>query len=201
LNLGKAHINAFVLGMCEQLNIEIVQTHHDDRVLQIRLPENIQQDLGLKRSLHKVTLDRVLAARYPDLQMLDLDSFIMTYLLAKAKSYDFLGLTAVIKTDAIKGEGFITGLLRWQNEQGNRLRQEYTAYQILTNGQVLTNPEAYSQWLLKPALTGRFDSSKEVNKELLEKATEAADKRLAQVSNQYLHPENNQWINAGWIEN
>ena len=187
--------------MCEQLNIEIVQTHHDDRVLQIRLPENIQQDLGLKRSLHKVTLDRVLAARYPDLQMLDLDSFIMTYLLAKAKSYDFLGLTAVIKTDAIKGEGFITGLLRWQNEQGNRLRQEYTAYQILTNGQVLTNPEAYSQWLLKPALTGRFDSSKEVNKELLEKATEAADKRLAQVSNQYLHPENNQWINAGWIEN
>jgi len=201
LKLSKAHISAFVLGMCRQLAIEVMQTTHEGKVLQIKLPENIQQDLSVKRAIFKVTLDRALAAKNSELQMLDLDSFIMKYLLAKAKSYDFMGHTAVIKTEAIQGKALMTSLLRWQNEQGNRLRQEYTAYQILNNDQVITNPEAYSQWLLEPAVNGTCEIDKEHNKAILKIATAAADKRLGQVSNQYLHPENNQWINAGWIVN
>jgi hypothetical protein len=69
--------------------------------------------------------------------MLDLDSFLMQYLIEKAKSYDFMGLTAVLKTESLRGKAIITGLLRWQNEQGNRMRQEYTAYEI-KNRLVLT---------------------------------------------------------------
>jgi len=75
---------------CSSIAIDIVETSHSDALWHIRLPENIQQDLNSKRSRYEVTLDRQLAAavRY---HMLDLDSFLMQYLLEKAKAYDFMG--------------------------------------------------------------------------------------------------------------
>jgi superfamily II DNA or RNA helicase len=201
LAISKEHSSAFVSGMFKQLQIDIVETSHSEALWHIRLPENIQQELNSKRSRYEVTLDRQLAARRPGTHMLDLDSFLMQYLLDKAKAYDFMGLTAVLKTAPIKGQSVFTGLLRWQNDQGNRLRQEYTAYQVLNNGKVVTNPPAFSDWLKQPAVTGQAITDKVLNLELLQKAETAADKRLAEVSNQYLQPENNQWVTAGWIEN
>jgi ERCC4-related helicase len=201
LALSKEHSSAFVSGMFKQLHIDIVETSHNDVLWHIRLPENIQQELNSKRSRYEVTLDRQLAARRPGTHMLDLDSLLMQYLLDKAKAYDFMGLTAVLKNAPIKGQAVFTGLLRWQNDQGNRLRQEFTAYQILNNGKVVTNPPAFSDWLKQPAVSGQAITNKPLNLELLQKAETAADKRLAEVSNQYLQPENNQWVTAGWIEN
>lgn len=124
----------------------------------------------------------------------------MQYLLQKAKSYDFAGQTAVIKTDNIKCQAFFTSILRWQNDQGNRLRQEFTVYQILANGKVKTNPVVFGEWLKKPALSGKIISDSERNAELFKKVELAADKRLGQLSNQYLQPENHQWVSAAWIE-
>jgi hypothetical protein len=34
----------------------------------------------------------------------------------------------------------------------------------------------------------------------MKNAEDAAELRLAELSNQYLHPENKQWISASWIE-
>lgn len=201
LAISKEHNIAFILGMFKQVHIDIVETSHNDALWHIRLPENIQQELNSKRSRYEVTLDRQLAARRPGTHMLDLDSFLMQHLLEKAKAYDFMGHTAVLKSDSIKGQAVFTGLLRWQNDQGNRLRQEYTAYQVLNNGKIVTNPPAFSNWLKQPALTGQVTTDKMLNQELLQKAELAAEKRLGEVSNQYLQPENNQWVTAGWIEN
>lgn len=201
LAISKEHSIAFVTGMFKQLHIDIVESSHNDALWHIRLPENIQQELNSKRLRYEVTLDRQLAVHRPNTHMLDLDSFLMQYLLGKAKAYDFMGQTAVLKTDTIKGQTFFTGLLRWQNDQGNRLRQEYTAYQVLNNGKVITNPSAFSEWLRQPAITGQVKTDKALNQELLQKAETAADKRLAEVSNQYLQPENNQWVTAAWLEN
>lgn len=103
--------------MFKQLHIDIVETSHNDALWHIRLPENIQQELSSKRSRYEVTLDRQLAAHRPGTHMLDLDSFLMQYLLDKAKAYDFMGLTAVLQSDSIKGQAIFTGLLRWQNNQ------------------------------------------------------------------------------------
>ena len=125
----------------------------------------------------------------------------MQYMLHKAKAYDFAGQTAVIKTDTIKGLAVFTSILRWQNDQGNRLRQEFTVYQLRGNGKVETNPQAFGEWLKQTAVTGQVSIDKEHNPDLLKKAEQAADKRLAQVSNQYLQPENHQWVTAAWIDN
>lgn len=201
LNINKEHSVAFVLGMFKQMQIDIIDTSHNGALWHIRLPEAIQQALNSKRSRYEVTLDRQLAAHRPGTHMLDLDSFLMQYLLQKAKAYEFAGQTAVIKTADIKGPGIFTSILRWQNDQGNRLRQEFTVYQLLNNGKVETNPPVFGEWLKQPAVTGQISIDKERNPEFFKKAEQAADKRLAQVSNQYLQPENQQWVTAAWIEN
>lgn len=200
LKISREHSEAFIEGMFRLLHIDIIEKTHSNALWHIRLPEEIQNELDSKRSRYEVTLDRQLASIRSGTHCLDLDSFIMQYLLEKAKSYDFMGLTGVLKTDIFKGKAILTGLLRWQNDQGNRLRQEYTAYQVLDNGKVITNPSAFSDWLKQPAKTGVVVINKEDNKALLESCERSADKRLSEVSNEYLHPENNQWVSAGWIE-
>jgi len=200
LRISQEHGAAFVQGMFQQLDIEVVDTTHNELLWHIRLPEPVQQELGVTRSRYEVTLDRILAINRPGTHMLDLDSFLMQYLIRKAKSYDFMGLSAVIQSDNLDGAVILTSLLRWQNDQGQRMRQEYTAYEIAADGQVTVNPQTFSEWLKQPAQTGDVNIDREQNKSWFEATEAAADQRLAEVSNQHLHPENNQWVSGAWLE-
>ncbi|MCF6209532.1 MAG: hypothetical protein L3K24_02400 [Gammaproteobacteria bacterium] len=200
LRISQEHGAAFVQGMFQQLDIEVVDTTHNELLWHIRLPEPVQQELGVTRSRYEVTLDRILAINRPGTHMLDLDSFLMQYLIRKAKSYDFMGLSAVIQSDNLDGAAILTSLLRWQNDQGQRMRQEYTAYEIAADGQVTVNPQAFSEWLKQPAQTGDVTIDREQNRSWFEATEGAADRRLAEVSNQHLHPENNQWVSGAWLE-
>jgi len=131
--------------------------------------------------------------------MMDLDSFLMQYLIHKAKSYKFMGLSAVIRSKKLDNEAIFTSLLRWQNDQGQRLREEYTVYGVTQDGRVDVNPQQFCEWLKKPAQTGNITSDREHNNSLFKEVVKSADQRLAGVSNQYLHPENNQWVSGAWI--
>jgi len=110
-----------------------------------------------------------------------------------------MGLSAVIRTDRLNHAAILTSLLRWQNDQGQRRRQEYTAYAITVDGRVSINPEAFSDWLKQPAETGEITTDREQNQQWFSAAEQAADRRLAEVSNRHLHPENNQWVSGAWI--
>lgn len=200
LRITGEHSEAFVAGMFRQLGIDIVETSHNGRLWHIRLPESTQAALGVTRSRYEVTLDRILAVNRPNTLMLDLDSFLMQYLLQQAKSYDFHGLSAVIRGDLPDTAALLTSLLRWQNDQGQRRRQEYTAYGISTDGRVSVNPDSFGEWLKQPAETGSVISNREQNEQWFNNAERAADQRLAAVSNRYLHPENVQWISGVWVE-
>ncbi len=200
LRISQEHGGAFVLGMFRQLGIEIVETTHNNLLWHIRLPESIQKNLGVSKSRYEVTLDRILAINRPGTHMLDLDSFLMQHLIHKAKSYEFMGLSAVIRSEGLGGAAILTSLLRWQNDQGKRLRQEYTAYKIAVDGRVTVNPQTFSEWLKQPAETGGVASiEREQNSSWFVAAEGAADRRLAEVSNQHLHPENNQWVSGAWV--
>jgi hypothetical protein len=200
LRISQEHGAAFVRGMFVQLGIEIVESTHNDLLWHIRLPEAVQEDLGVSRSRYQVTLDRLLATNRAGTHMLDLDSFIMQYLIDRAKSYDFMGLSAVIASDKIYDAAILTSFLRWQNDQGSRRRQEYTAFAVSGDGEVTINPETFSNWLKQPAETGQVSVDRERNKTWFTAAETAADQRLAEVSNQNLHPENNQWVSGAWIQ-
>lgn len=201
LRITQEHGSAFVLGMFKLLDIEILETSHNGRVWQIRLPELVKEELRISRIRYAVTLDRILAVNRPNIHMLDLDSFLMKFLLKKAKSYEFMGLSAVIQSNSLKHSAFMTSLLRWQNDQGQRRRQEYTVYGIKAdNGRVSVNPDDFGEWLKKPARTGQVVMEQQHNKTLLTAMEHAADTRLAEVSNRHLHPENCQWVSGAWVE-
>lgn len=199
LRISGEHSDAFVTGMFRQLGIEIVDTSHNGLLWHIRLPDAVQAALGVARSRYEVTLDRVLAVNRPNTHMLDLDSYLMQYLLQQAKSYDFMGLSAVIR-DLPGTSALTTSLLRWQNDQGQRRRQEYTVYGMTTDGRVRVNPDSFSEWLKQPAETGAVATAREQNEQWFAAAERAADQRLAEVSNRHLHPENMQWISGAWVE-
>lgn len=199
LRITGEHSEAFVTGMFRQLGIEIVDTSHNGRLWHIRLPEAVQTALGTTRSRYEVTLDRILAVNRPNTHMLDLDSYLMQYLLQQAKSYDFMGLSAVIR-DLPGTAALTTSLLRWQNDQGQRRRQEYTAYGITADGRVSINPDSFGEWLKQPAETGTVTTDRKQNERWFNAAEKAADQRLAEVNNRHLHPENMQWISGAWVE-
>ena len=200
LAISREHVESFVKGMFQQLNIEIVETSHNGLLWHIRLADEVQQELGVNRSRYEVTADRILAMQRANTHMLDLDSFLMQYLITKAKGYDFMGLSAVIKSDSLKSDAVLTSLLRWQDDQGKRLRQEFAVYQIRQDGKIAINPLVFSDWLLAPATTGEVQGSREDNRRLFGLADSAADQRLAEISNMHLHPENNQWVSGAWID-
>lgn len=196
------HLQSFVTGMFGQLGIEISVPSNEPRLLRIRLPDLVMQELGLsKRSSSRmdVTVDRALAARRPDTRMLDLTSSLMQYLLAKACLYDFGGLAgSVCAPNLGEGSGALFGaMLRWQGPQGNRVRQEFVT--ILTGQEgVKVNSGAVSDWLMQPAHFSAQTASIESSRPLYDAASKVANQRLAELSNQYLIPESLDWAGAAW---
>jgi len=51
----------------------------------------------------------------------------------------------------------------------------------------------------KASSNRNITSDREHNNSLFKEVVKSADQRLAGVSNQYLHPENNQWVSGAWI--
>ncbi|MBC3373198.1 DEAD/DEAH box helicase [Pseudomonas sp. SWRI92] len=202
LEITAEHLYSFVVGMFEQLGIEVAERSHKDRLLRIRLSEQVMRDMGLSPEVSQrmdVTLDRLLAANRPDTHMLDLSSKLMQYLLGKACEYDFGGLSAMLKAPELEGEALLGAMLRWQGPQGKRMRQEFVAIQV-NEGKAKLNPAKASQWLLALAEHSTLCPETEASKLLFKVAEEMANQRLADASNRYLIPENLDWAAAGWTQ-
>ncbi len=89
-------------------------------------------------------------------------------------------------------------MLRWQNDQGKRIRQEYVACLIKNDGRVGTNPEEFVEWLKKPATAGSITGDRETARRIIKIAISSMDDRLEEISNVDLHPENMQLVTACW---
>lgn len=184
------HIAAFVDGMLRFLHIEVLEKTHNDLVWHIRLPDALLEELGIRKGRWEVTMDRLLATSRPDTHMLDLESFLMRYMLKTAKSYEFKGQTAIINNASMKPGALIFGFLRWQNARGIRQRQEYTAWHIDEAGIVTDNPLSLSDFLKVPLSSGEKMHNSEYNRHLFSKMEQAANTRLSALSSKWLHPEN-----------
>lgn len=195
LIISSSHVRSFIEGMLKQLNIDVVAMTHAGAIWEIKLPDELCQKLELKQRW-RITLDRELAVRRPDVQVMDFDSPLFNLFFDEAKSYDFAGICASLK--GLDGQALITAMLRWQNDQGMRMRQEYTALLVDESGKTETNPESFSQWLLIAGEDGNSTGDKDQAAMLINAAKKAMDKRLGEVSNADLHPENRELINAGW---
>jgi ERCC4-related helicase len=193
------HHNSFVGGMFALLGIEIIEKTHKDLVWHIKLPEVLLAKLGIRRSRWSVTFDRLLASSRPNTHMLDMDNFLMQYLLVEAKSYEFMGQTAVLKSNAMDGRALITGFVRWQNEVGVRQRQEYVAWQVKPDGSVEANPSELGEFLQGELIAADYSSSIDENKVSFMAVEELVAQRLRKVSSRWLHPENFEPVAGAWL--
>jgi hypothetical protein len=92
-------------------------------------------------------------------------------------------------------------MLRWQNDQGMRMRQEYTVIATDAGDATITNPKVFSDWLLTPATDASSESARDQAKRIVENVERVLDTRLAEVSNPNLHPENKQLVTGAWCVN
>ena len=190
------HVKSFVLGMFALLGIEIVETQYGGRVLNLRLPDKVQTAMGSPRSRMRVTFDRAVTQGRPDIEVLDLGSALLRYLIATAKLHEFGGQAAGI---LLKGSRAVcTAMLRWQNDQGRRMRQEFTALVVDPSNEIECNPGKFASWLLNPATDAIVTFDKEGARAVRGSLYDAMENRLAEVSNVDLHPENRQWVSAAW---
>lgn len=195
LEVSRHHLRAFVEGMLPHNDIEIVNRRHGDMVWELKIPEEVRRDLPEFKTHTRVTFDRTWAADRSDIHMLDMRSPLVQILLGQAKRSDFGGRVAAIRCE---GTSVITAFLRWQNNHARRMRQEFVAIQISDDGWTVTNPDAFSQWLLHPATTTDAVPDKSRASTRFQAAESAAEARLAALADMTLQPENCQWIAAAW---
>ncbi|MNP79538.1 hypothetical protein D3C76_1774100 [compost metagenome] len=77
------------------------------------------------------------------------------------------------------------------------MRQEFVTILAGQGGVKVNAPEA-SNWLMTPAHFSSQIASVPASKALFQAAHEVANKRLAELSNQFLIPENLDWAGAAW---
>lgn len=196
LRITSAHARAFVEGMFTQLGIEVVTTRYRGLVLEIRLPENVRTELSTRKSRWRVTLDRTWASARPDIHMLDLESPLMKLMLQRAASYPFGGRAAAVAK--LPGAALLAARLRWQNEQGRRMRQEFVMVNVDDRGVAELNPEDVSDWLSREGVDGAGQPADSSTQDWMDAARQVLDGRLLKVSNTDLHPENREWVAGAW---
>ena len=198
LNISGEHLSIFVRGMLRILNIDILNETHNSTVLQIRIPDELMEEIKGVRQRMTITFDRLQAASRNNVQMMDLESSLMKYLLHVAKEHDFGGLIA--SSSGLDGQSLLTGVLRWQNDQGKCMRQEYCAFMARKDGEVELNPAAFGDWLKTTPNYVEVTPEKNEVGAMFANLDSSADQRLAQVSNRDLHPEGKQWISSLWLK-
>lgn len=197
LPMGPEHLHAFVSGMVLATGGRIRESRkYPGKAWTLELSDVVHAVVaGLGRD-PLVTYTRSTAQEAADAVLLDLDHPLCIALLDFARSYDFEGLTACIGFEG--GSSLVTGMLRWQDDRGRRMRQEYVAVGIDEGGATTINPLGFSEWLLIPATTGGFEVTMQSGSIAVVAANQAMDCVLAARSNRNLHPENREWLTAAW---
>lgn len=192
--LSHEHWRAFVLGMFDYFEIHY-HNIHNDKTWDIKLPEKLA--IGRKTHL-RVSIDRLTAQLFKNIEVLDLNHSLMRLFLATAKSYEFQGDCALIHSsdDGI----FACNIMRWQNSQGQRRQQEWVVLQMTTNGNVNINPTVFCEWLKNPCEIIDLninDDCHDDTKTIMTILDKQIENLLAQKSNLFLFPENHQWLTIG----
>jgi superfamily II DNA or RNA helicase len=195
-SLSPDHFKSFVLGMFRHLGITIDGQAHSGLALEIVIPPSFLDMIPGLRGRMVVSFDRLWASNRPQVHLLDIDSALVRHMLQLAKSHNFGGITACLNTN--DGSFVTTAVLRWQNDQGRRMRQEFAACSCQEEGPVTINPQSFREWLISPADGCSSVINRDKAKLLFDRTNQAAQRRLAELSNRDLHPENLEWIGAAW---
>ncbi len=194
LQLTSKHLKAFTEGMFKALEYQFEVVDKGRSWLLSLSPEDARK-LGLKTKT-RVTTEREVKALKPEAHLLDAQSSLLKFLLEEARDIKFGGLVANVA--GLPNQAVINALVRWQNERGVLMRQEYTALCVSEDGTVQINPPEFKAWLLEPkAGSAKLHQQSTV---LLEIAQKTLDSRLQDLSQGDLYPSGRWIFSAAWID-
>jgi superfamily II DNA or RNA helicase len=191
LGFTMQHLQVFVSGMIPLIGAAIEQEQYDGAVLEIRLPDALRGrfiEFG-QRTVVRVTTDRRLAQRLSDVVLLDFESKFLEHLIDTAKSHKFDGHYAAALSPA-DANGLLAAVkLRWQNDQGEPLTEEFLALFFSAEGRILANPPFLVEWLVSPlASTSAPNLGPDQRRAAFEALMGEANQRLAEGSTRFKHP-------------
>jgi hypothetical protein len=85
-------------------------------------------------------------------------------------------------------------MLRWQNDQGRLMRQEFTAVSLDARGSTYVNEQSFADWLLQPAIDAPLPHDSSATAKIRDTADRALNQRLAKSSGKDLFPASCQWV-------
>lgn len=199
------HIDAFVIGMLKQMDIEYT-VHREARFFRLRFPEHLVKKFRktLKSStILDVTVDRVVSKNRPNTHMLDMSSEIMIYMIEKAKSYNFLGMTSRVKTtESLSFDFLISSILKWQNSYGVVIKKQFCIYTNDKNKNQKINRKETLDLFLNP-----FEETNEILAKNIERikpefqiAEAAINDFMREQSTRYLLPNDLSWSTAAFFD-
>ena len=164
---------------------------YNGSVLQIRLPDDLRGRFPefFQRTVVRVTTDRRLAQRLQNVVLLDFENRFFQYLINEAKNQHFDGIYASVRSP-IDSEGTLSAFrLRWQNDQGDALTEEFVTVFRNAQGEFKFNPPFLTAWLLiDPKTSPVLDEDHQQRPNIFDSLLGEADRRLANSSTRFKHP-------------
>lgn len=191
--LDVVHLKHFVLSMFEILGIKVLLKKRQGQVFQIEFPEDVLEQLPFRRRI-EVTFSREIARGRGSITMLDLDSLLVKFLLKQAKSTKWGGYTAGIGGH---NSPIMASVLRWQDAQGRRMRQEFMFGEFV-DGRVELNSPGVREFLTSEQSSVEKHISRSDAQNALKSFWDAFTQKLASQSNENSFPESVQWIAGAW---
>ncbi len=185
------HVDLFIRNMLPIAEVDLQTTLYDGKVLEIRLPQDIQGKFPefRRRTVVRITTNRRLAHRLQGVVLLDFETKFFQHLIKLAQSEKFDGLYASILSPV--GEpGILAAFnLRWQNDQGKALTEEFVPLFATAGGKVAENPSFLAEWLMSQVTSAPVpNSDRKSRHEAYNGLVEMADRLLAAKSTRFKHP-------------
>lgn len=193
LRLTPHHLKAFAEGMFNALEYQF-ELIDKGRSWLLNLPPELAKRLSIKPKV-RVTTEREVKTLKPEAHLLDGQSPLFKHLLSAARDNNFGGLVASIA--GLPNHAVINALLRWQNERGILMRQEYAALCVLDDGTVQINPPEFKAWLLEPK--EGIPTLHQQSELLLASAKRTLETRLKNLSQGDLYPSGSWIFSAAWV--
>ena len=190
LGFTMQHVDLFVRGMLPIMGIQIESELYNGGVLEIRLPDNMRGDFAEfgQRTVVRITTDRRIAQRARDVVLLDFETPFFQDLIEFAKSEQFDGFYAATNSSA-GGPGTLAAVkLRWQNDQGDPLTEDFVTLFTGSNGVIEANPPFVSHWLVSPVMTAQAPNmDREERRKTFDSIMVVANQRLSAESTRFKH--------------
>jgi ERCC4-related helicase len=185
------HVNSFIRGMMDVEGIEITGEMHGKRTLEVRLPDRMKGAFPAfgQRTVLRFTTDRRVAQDHNDLVLLDFEHPFFQHLISKAQSEEFDGIYSSVRSGEARKGTLAAYKLRWQNDQGSTLAEEFLSVFRSEDGTTECNPSFLLPLLTSAAISQAPESKDQMSRaKLFDQLNKVADTRLGAESTKFKHP-------------